>query len=215
MIGEKLMESEESNEMKTRLSDKILKENNKIAGLLFFILAAQFIAAMMLSAAIVTGYDFKNSAISDLGVYTSTALLFNTSVVVLGLFNILGGYFYYKTHQKKWLFVIFALAGIGAVLTGLFPLNTGDIHSLAALVAFLFFNIEVFGSGILLHGPMKVIAFLLGIVGTIFVIIMIIGDSGNTAVFGIIGHGGTERMIVYPALLWLMLLGGYLIGDGS
>lgn len=201
--------------MKTSSSDEDSSRANKIAGLFFFILAAQFITIVMLSAAIVTGYDFKNSAISDLGVYPSTALLFNTSVVILGLFNILGGYFYYKTHKKQWLFIIFLLAGIGAVLTGLFPLNTGDIHSLAALVAFLFFNIEVFGSGILLHGPMKVIAFLLGIIGTIFVIIMIIGDSGNTAVFGIIGHGGTERMIVYPALLWLMLLGGYLIGESS
>jgi hypothetical protein len=31
------------------------------------------------------------------------------------------------------------------------------------------------------------------------------------AVFGPIGHGGMERMIVYPAMLWMMAVGGYLM----
>lgn len=30
-----------------------------------------------------------------------------------------------------------------------------------------------------------------------------------------IGHGGTERMIVYPAMVWLLALGGYLMADRS
>lgn len=42
---------------------------------------------------------------------------------------------------------------------------------------------------------------------------MVIGDAGNTAVFGPIGHGGAERMIVYPAMLWMMAFGGYLMAD--
>jgi hypothetical protein len=37
---------------------------------------------------------------------------------------------------------------------------------------------------------------------------MVIGDSGNTGVFGPIGHGGTERMIAYPAMLWLLAFSG-------
>jgi hypothetical protein len=41
---------------------------------------------------------------------------------------------------------------------------------------------------------------------------MVIGDSGNTAVFGPIGHGGAERMIVHPVMLWLLAFGGYLMG---
>jgi hypothetical protein len=34
---------------------------------------------------------------------------------------------------------------------------------------------------------------------------------GFATVFGAIGHGGTERMIAYPALLWMMAFGGYLM----
>ena len=31
------------------------------------------------------------------------------------------------------------------------------------------------------------------------------------AVFGPIGHGGAERMIVYPAMLWMLAFGGWLM----
>jgi hypothetical protein len=41
---------------------------------------------------------------------------------------------------------------------------------------------------------------------------MVIGDSGNPGIFGPIGHGGAERMIAYPAMLWMVALGGYLMG---
>ncbi len=80
-------------------------------------------------------------------------------------------------------------------------------------MAFLFFNIEAIASGTIVEGPMRVLSFLAGIVGLAYVVIMVIGDGGNTAVFGPIGHGGAERMIVYPAMLWLMAFGGYLMAE--
>jgi hypothetical protein len=52
---------------------------------------------------------------------------------------------------------------------------------------------------------------LAGAIGLFFTIVMVIGDSGNPAVFGPIGHGGAERMIAYPVMLWLLALGGYLM----
>lgn len=55
---------------------------------------------------------------------------------------------------------------------------------------------------------MRWISFLAGLVGFVFVVLMVIGDAGNPAAFGAIGHGGTERMIVYPVML---AFGGYLM----
>jgi hypothetical protein len=55
------------------------------------------------------------------------------------------------------------------------------------------------------------ISALSGLVGLVYVAIMVIGDAGNTAVFDPIGHGGAERMIVYPAMLWMLAFGGYLM----
>ncbi len=92
------------------------------------------------------------------------------------------------------------------------PLDRGDAHSLFALGAFLFFNIQPIVSSRLATGPMAAISVLTGVVGLIFVVIMVIGDAGNPAVFGPIGHGGAERMIVYPVMLWLLAFGGYLMG---
>jgi hypothetical protein len=56
---------------------------------------------------------------------------------------------------------------------------------------------------------MRWVSVFAGLIGFVYVVIMIIGDGGNPAVFGAIGHGGAERMIVYPAMLWMMAFGGY------
>ncbi|MFC7096402.1 DUF998 domain-containing protein [Halobaculum marinum] len=186
-----------------------------LAGIFFFALAAQFMTVIMLAAAMVPGYDFRAAAISDLGVFPETALLFNGSLVVVGVFNLLGGYFFYRTHGKRWLLAIFALAGIGAVGAGLFPLDTGGLHGLAALLAFVFFNVQAIGSATRLDGVMRALAVLAGGLGLVFVVLMALGDGGNTAAFGPIGHGGTERMIVYPVMLWLVAFGGYLLSESG
>ncbi|KTG28359.1 DUF998 domain-containing protein [Haloferax profundi] len=191
----------------------VLSDGRSLAGVLFFALAAQFLTVIMLAAAMVPGYDFNAAAISDLGVFPETAMLFNVSLVVVGVFNLLGGYAFYRTHGKRWLFALFGVAGLGAIVAGLFPLGTSDLHSLGALLAFLFFNLQAIGSATRAEGPMKVLSVLLGLAGLVFVVLMVVGDAGNTAVFGPIGHGGTERMIVYPPMVWLVAFGGYLMAS--
>jgi hypothetical membrane protein len=193
------------------LLDKTHDKSNIIGGVIFFILAAQFLIVIMLAAAIAPGYNFNTSAISDLGVISSTALLFNTSLIIVGILNIIGGYCYYLSHKDMKIFVPFILAGIGALGAGIFPLNTSDLHTIFALLAFLFFNLQAILTSIRLKGIIKYISLIMGILGLIFVVIMFIGDMGFTIVFGIIGHGGSERMIVYPPILWLVVFGGYLI----
>lgn len=183
-----------------------------LAGICFVALAAQFMTVIMLAAAMVPGYDFRGAAISDLGVFSETAMLFNVSLILVGVLNLAGGYFFYRTHGKRWLLAIFTLAGIGALGAGLFPLDTGGLHGLAALLAFVFFNVQAIGSATRLGGVMRALAVLAGAIGLVFVVLMALGDAGNAAAFGPIGHGGTERMIVYPVMLWLVAFGGYLLG---
>ncbi|WP_240728578.1 DUF998 domain-containing protein [Halobellus limi] len=168
---------------------------------------------IMLAAAMVPGYDFRGGAISDLGVFPETALLFNASLILVGVLNLAGGYFFYRSHGKRWLLAVFALAGVGAIGAGLFPLDTGGLHGLSALLAFVFFNVQAIGSATRLGGVMRALAVLAGVLGLVFVVLMALGDGGNTAAFGPIGHGGTERMIVYPVMLWLVAFGGYLLGE--
>lgn len=189
--------------------------SNPAAGLLLFVLAGQFMTVIMLAASMAPGYDFNAAAISDLGVIPQTALLFNASLIAVGLLNLAGGYLFYRSHGRLLILTPFVLAGVGAVGAGVFPLNSSELHSLFALVAFLFFNLQAIASGTVLPGYLKLVSVLAGGIGLVFVIFMIAGDSGDGAVFGAIGHGGTERMIVYPVMLWMLALGGYLMAAKS
>lgn len=185
----------------------------RAAGVVLFVLAAQFMTVIMLAASIAPAYDFNAAAISDLGVIGSTALVFNGSLVAVAVLNIVGGYLFYRSHHRAWILALFVLAGLGALGVGLFPLDSGGPHGLFALVAFVAFNLEAIAVAAVVSGPMKAISVLAGVVGLAFVVLMAIGDSGDGAAFGPIGHGGTERMIVYPVMLWMLALGGYLMAS--
>ncbi len=47
-----------------------------------------------------------------------------------------------------------------------------------------------------------------GVVGLLFSVVMVFVDSGVLDPSGSIGHGGVERLIVYPALVWMLFVGG-------
>jgi hypothetical membrane protein len=189
--------------------------NDRRAGELFLVAGATFLTGTMLAASIAPGYDYHAAAISDLGVIEETAGIFNLLLIAVGALNIAGGYWYFRSHRRPGLLTLFVLGGAGAIGAGLMPLSAGAAHSLFALAGFLFLNLEAVASARLLTGPMRLASILAGAVGLLYVLVMVIGDSGNNAVFGPIGHGGTERMIVYPAMLWLLALGGHLMAQGS
>jgi len=199
--------------LQSRVTGAGAVHDRRLPGLLFLLIGAGFIIVTMLAASIAPGYDFHGGKISDLGVVDETALLFNVLLLTIGALNAVGGYLLYRSHRHVWLLAIYLIAAFGAVGAGLFPLNTGGLHSLFALVAFVFFNVEALGTAAVVTGPMRAISALAGVVGLIFVIIMLIGDSANPAIFGAIGHGGSERMIAYPVMLWLLAFGGYLLGS--
>jgi hypothetical membrane protein len=185
----------------------------RLSGVLLFSLAAQFMTVIMLGASMAPGYDVSGGAISDLGVIDETRSIFNASLIAVGALNLAAGYLLYRAHRRLWIMVVFALAALGAAGAGLLPLDASGLHGMFALAAFWFFNVEAIAVGTLVKGPMRVLSWMAGLVGIGFVVLMVIGDSGNPGAFGPIGHGGAERMIVYPVMLWLMAFGGYLMGS--
>jgi hypothetical membrane protein len=187
--------------------------STRLPGILSFVLAAQFMTVIMLAASMAPGYDVAGGAISDLGVIPETAWLFNLSLLAVGVLDIVAGWLLYWLHRRRWILGVSLLAGLGAVGAGLVPLDAGGLHGLFALVAFVGFNLQAIASSTIVEGPMRAVSLLAGVVGFVFVVIMVIGDAGTTAVFGPIGHGGAERMIVYPAMLWMLAFGGYLMAE--
>jgi len=186
-----------------------------IAGVLLFLLPVQFLTVLMAGAAMASGYSIYTNAISDLGVIAATAWLFNASLFVAGLLNIAGGYFLYRSYGKGWILPVFVIAGIGAIGAAVFTLDIPGIHGLFALAAFLFFNLEAIAGSTLVQGPLKAIAIIAGTLGLIFLAAHAASDFGVLDLYGPIGHGGSERMIVYPALFWLAAFGGYLMAPAT
>jgi len=191
--------------------------STRIAGVSFFVLGAGFLTLTMLAASIAPGYDFHGAAISDLGVIDSTATLFNGLLVACGVLNAVGGWLFFHSHRRVGVLVAYAFASVGAIGVGAFPLSTCAPHSLFALVAFLAFNLEALATATIVAGPLRAVSIAAGLIGLAALAAMIVGDAGNAAAFGAIGHGGTERLIAYPAMLWLLALGGDLMGrtDGE
>ena len=187
----------------------------RLAGLALFALAALFMTGMMLGASMAEGYDVRNGAISDLGVAAETRLMFNVSLIAVGILNVIGGWECYRWHRRRGVLAAFLVAGIGAAGAGVFPLDSGGLHGLFALGAFVAFNLEPLAIARVVQGPMRWLSVLAGAVGLAFVVLMVFGDAGNPAVFGPIGHGGAERMIVYPVMLWMMAFGGWLLAAGE
>ena len=185
----------------------------RLPGVLFLVVGSAFLIATMLAASIAPGYDMHGGTISDLGVIAETAVLFNALLVGIGVLNALGGYLLYRVHGRRWLFAVYVIAGIGAAGAGVFPLNTGGLHSILALGAFVFFNLDAIATAAIVRGPMRVISVVAGVVGLAYVVVMLIGDGGNPGVFGAIGHGGSERMIAYPVMLCLLAFGCFLVGS--
>src|SRR4051812_39133683 len=101
-----------------------------LAGVSFVIVGAAFLTGIMLAASLVPGYDYSGAAISDLGVAPETAALFNVLLVVVGVFNAAGGYFFFRRHRRCSLLFLYVIAGAGAIGAGLMPLSTGAAHSL-------------------------------------------------------------------------------------
>ncbi len=177
-----------------------------LAGLLFLVGSAQFLLAMLIGEGMRPAYSISTNAISDLGV-GSTALLFNVSVIVLGLLILAAAYLYHPVHRKIWTTVPFVLAGIGPIGVGLFPETTGLPHGIFALISFFFGGLLAIPVSTQVRPPFRYLSILLGVVGLVALVLFVTNvDLG-------IGFGGMERMIVYPILFWGIAFGGYLMAS--
>jgi hypothetical membrane protein len=180
----------------------------RLAGAIIFLGAVQFLILLIVAEALYPGYSVSGSYISDLGV-GSSALIFNSSIFLLGLTFVVGAYFIQRAlHPLTFVFLI-VLAGIGAMGVGLFPENTGMAHEIFSLIVFLFGGLSAIASYKLQTPPLSYFAVLLGIMTLAALALFISGT------FLGLDKGGMERMIAYPALLWEVGFSGHLIGSSK
>lgn len=187
-----------------------------LAGLILFAAAAQSMLVAMIAGAMAPGYSQGANAISDLGVIPQTATLFNASVIAMGILTATGGFLLAPRLRRRWVVALFALAGAGAIGVGLAPVEISPrTHEWLALAAFLGFTLLPAACARSLVGWMRPISIVATVLGTGYLAVIIFGTRVDGSVFGDIGLGGAERMVIYPALLWMLALGGYLMRNGD
>jgi hypothetical membrane protein len=184
-------------------------QGNRLAGILIAFGMVQFMMLMLLAEILYPHYSVSTNYISDLGV-GSTAILFNTSIMLLGVLLILAAYVSKETLKSRSMWILIAIVGVAAFGVGAFPETTGIPHYTFALIAFGGGAITAINSARILKGLIRPLVVLLGVISLAALIIAVVFHT----TLGL-GNGGMERMIAYPVFLWTLLFGGYLLGDKS
>jgi hypothetical membrane protein len=194
--------------------------NGKMAGILFFIASTQFVLGLIVAEALYPGYSVSGNYISDLGVGPSS-MIFNSSIFLLGLLSIIGAYFLPRTLNFRALTILLVLMAIGAMGAGVFTKNFATIHGAVSSMAFAFGGLSAITSFKVLKMPFSVMSVILGLTalgalvlfaGGLLTIGLFESIEAQDSVFFLgIGPGGMERMIVYPALIWLAGFSGHLV----
>jgi hypothetical membrane protein len=197
------------------------RPNGRIAGVLFLVASAQFILGLVVAEALYPDYSVANNYVSDLGVGPSSTV-FNSSAFLFGLLSVIGAYFLPRTVDFRGLTVLLVLMAIGAMGVGVFTSAfSTTIHGIVSLMAFGFGALSAITSFRVTKLPLSAISVVLGAMTlgalALFGAGLVTTGSLTTNVppasefFLGIGPGGMERMIVYPAGIWLTLFSGYLI----
>lgn len=191
--------------------------SRRLAGAAIFVGAVQFGIGVILAEIYYPNYNVSANYISDLGatckltcqVFQPTATIFDASVALLGLLVLFGAYSLNQAFHSKLFTGLLALAGIGALGVGLFPETTGAVHGIFSLIAFLFAGLSAVRAVSFQKPPMSYFSVILGI----FTLVALFLYTGS--VYLGLGAGGMERMIVYPALLWAIGFGGYMMSPDT
>lgn len=183
-------------------------DDTKVAGTLLFLGAVQFLIVLVVAEALYPNYSVSLNYISDLGV-GSTALIFNSSVFLLGLLVVAGAYFIREAFKSNFLFITLILTGIGAMMVGFFPETAGVMHTIASLITFLFGGLAAIVSYKVEKPPFSYLSVVLGALGLVGLGLF---ASGNYLSLGV---GGMERMIAHPVLLWAVGFGGHLVSHSK
>ena len=189
----------------------------KLAGALFFVAVTQFVLCLIIAEALYPGYSVSANYISDLGVGPS-AIVFNSSVFTLGLLMLAGTYLQRHTPNFKTLNTLLLLMAVGAMGVGVFTKDFTLPHGAVASATFFFAGLSAITSFKLLPKPLAQISIALGAMTLTALALFSAGmlTSGSltsttaydsTFYMGL-GPGGMERMIIYPALMWLAAFGG-------
>jgi hypothetical membrane protein len=192
------------------------------AGTLLAIAGGVILLGIISAEALYPGtYSTGANEISDLGgtrppeglVVQPSAAIFDGSMVLIGVLVTAAAWFVQRAFGLRSVSIPIAVLGVAAFGVGVFPGNTGAPHAICAMVTFVAGGVAALLSSRVTAGPMRILTAGLGAV-TLGVLLsyLFLGDAHPMAAMGV---GGIERWIVYPVVIWTIVLGGYLAGGAA
>jgi len=191
----------------------------KLAGVLFFAAVTQSILGLNLAEALYPGFSVSDNYVSDLGIGPSSAV-FNSCVFLLGLLSLIGTFLLRRTPNLRTVNTLLFLMAIGALGAGVFTKDYTLPHGAFSSAAFFFGGLSAIASAKVLDRPFSLIGLVLGVMtlgalGLFSSGMIASGSLTSTIAYDSkfylgLGPGGMERMIIYPAFVWLAGFGGYL-----
>lgn len=190
----------------------------KIGGSLLFLGGAQFFICLIIAEAVYPTYNISTNTISDLGatcnpscvIYQPSSIIFNSSVIILGILAFLGSCFAYIKGYHL-VAILMMIASIGAIGIGVFPETYGLLHLLVSGITFVFSGLSAITSYWISQTPMSFISVALGVITltvfTIYASALFFGSG-----FLGLGPGGLERVMAYAALIWVICIGAHFMG---
>jgi hypothetical membrane protein len=195
------------------------KDHYRIAGILLLIGSLQFFMAINLAETQFPGYSTTTNTLSHLAgtvpPVEPSATIFNISVILLGILSLSSVYLILKSGGCRLFSTCLAISSVGAMGVGLFPSYTGNLHILFTILTFIFGSLAVlFSYRLGLNIPMVIVSMVAGLTPLVIILSGLIWGINNPLI-NYLGIGGAERFVVYPVLLYLLAMGGYLTSRGE
>jgi hypothetical membrane protein len=184
------------------------------AGLLLLVAGCGVLLGIMTAEVLYPArYSANRNTVSDLAamrpedvVRQPSAAIFNITMIVAGLLIAVAAVLLYRSRAGLLATVPIAALGIGMVGVGFFPGNTVmAVHELVSLATFLSGGLAAILAARLLPRALRAVSILLG--GAALAFLVGYTFAGDAAFFDRLGEGGVERWIVYPVVLWMVVLG--------
>ena len=165
----------------------------------------QFGLLMQIAEFLYSGYSVSANYISDLGVGPEPGrTIFNGSAIVLGLLGSLAAMIIWRDLKPRGVAILLLISGLGTIGVGIFTEETGAIHTVTSLVAFMPVALAAIWSFKVTKGVFRFASVVLGVWALVALIML-----GSNTLLGL-GVGGVERMVFYPDLFWTLGFGALL-----
>lgn len=185
-----------------------------ISGFFFFLAGIFLLLGILFAEIFYPNYNISLNMISNLAatpppdsiIREPSAYIFDISMISSGIIVLIGAFSVKKLRAFS---ILMMLVGIGAIGVGLFPVFHKFLHSLSALAAFSAGSLAAITSFRFTNPPFRYFSLILGLIALSFLTLGVIFPS---TIVPILGRGGTERLVFYPIVVWLIGFGGYIMG---